>query len=1354
MKSHIKMEGYSMKHLRRFTAVLLVLASLMGLCTMAFAAKSFDYDDYAPTDWFFRYVEKATDAGWMNGVGEKRFDPNGTLNRAMFVTILHRIAGTPAPKKAAGFSDAVKGSWYENAVNWAAENGVVNGYADGRFGVADPLTREQMAAILFRYAKLRGMDVSVGENTNILSYSDAFDISEYAVEAFQWACGAGVISGSGDSLMPKGLSTRAQAATVLVRFDSAEESATLTRGDLEKALVETAWAYFLKDTKIQYDSENITAPILNKYYSGSYRLTEDVAPEFGTGDNTIFSVCSDYTQKVYYNGLGERFLGYGLDWVTTAIKQNSYSVYGNKTVAVAAYLESDKWGANYENRMTPQELRTFLANWKQTMRPGDVIVPAGHAMLYMGDGLVTDCWGGKYSMATGADQYETKGAVCTVHTVEDCYLEGDDLVTGTSYMLKESGEQKLDYFIILRPLNAIVENDGDADPGNDRAVAGTSIPAATYSRLAYPGMEIDRTVNITPFGTAVEGETLTYSVKVSNKSNNRGYLRLMKQASDYKGLTVTETVPAGTEFVSATEGGKLENGRITWTVDVAAGETKDLRYTVKVTAKAGEDIVSGGGFVADIPSNTIINRVGGKKLSTEEQALLSEFYHRYNQDWVKTYGFKFADDTSAAEEIYAKVLGKKLEIPNGQTLFTEIFEQVHINKAGGIGYQRGIPAEAWLYTPKASAYSEKPMLVRRYLGGKSTWFGSDQQRINEFSERYLEPGDVLVDLELSEYPATGAARKVVGTKVTVWLGEGQYAMYDSRTGELTRGRGDNELWKALISDAFFVLRPSQAGALADSGKQVKPTEEVVYAAETKEQRQAAVVASVKAMLRKGALLQYDQIAMSKVSSANGGNVRNQYFAAPESVTADKNWYGSIHALVLTVFKDAMDYEITPTSTGMTYSRMPGVLDDNTRALAWTPDDGAAPKAADIIAKLEPADVLLAVQDKSNYLYGIYLGDGELVTYVIDSSKRYDLKKGVEKSEENGAASAVQVSSVLTDEFISKASGIYIGRFVDAPEYDISTVTPQAVSRIQYPEMTIDRTVNVGPFGMAVKGGEMTYTVVIQNHSKTTYKGLPVTETVPKGTELKEAKDAKNENGKLSWTVEIPAGGSKTLSYTVTVTGKEGEKIVSDGGFVADIPSNSLVTAIGYPMPEGAETRMQELAKMSGEEAAAKLGLADKKPLDDIRCVYSYILSGEAKLGGKLTDVLQGTTAITKYYTKGEKNAMGLYEVSPEGKLGQLMVNGYYGGQDVHVETVKDRLMELRTEHLMPGDVLVKLEKSIAVYCVYLGGGKFLTNSTKDEPATAPVIAGQEVLTDCFKETYKFFFLTRPMQLMSAAEIPG
>lgn len=1341
-----------MKHLRRFTAMLLVLASLMGLCTVAFAAKSFDYDDYAPTDWFFRYVEKATDAGWMNGVGEKQFHPNGTLNRAMFVTILHRIAGTPAPGKTAGFSDVVKGSWYENAVNWAAENGVVTGYADGRFGITDPLTREQMATILYRWAGKQGKDVS--KKGDLTAFTDKGEISSYAADAFAWAVDTGIITGAGGLLTPKGTSTRAQAATVLVRFDSAEESATLTRADLEKAVIETAWAYFLKGTKIQYDSENITAPILNKYYSGSYRLTEDVAPEYGAEDNTIFSVCSDYCQKVYYNALNERFLGYGLDWVTTGIKQNSHTVYGNKSVAVAGYLKSDKWGANFDNRMTPQEVRAFLANWKDNLRPGDVIVPAGHAMLYMGDGLVTDCWGGKYSMSTGADTYEAKGAVSVVHTVEDCYLEGDDPITATSYVLQESGEQKLEYFIILRPLNAIVEHDGDQDPGNDKALAGTSITPATRSRMKYSGMEIDRTVNITPFGTAVEGETLTYTVKVSNKSNSSGYLRLMKQSSDYKGVTVTEQVPAGTEFVSASEGGKEENGKITWTVDVAAGETKEQSYTVKVTAKAGEDIVSGGGFVADIPSNTIVNRVGGKKFSAEDQKLMSEFYHRYNQDWNTTYGFKFADDTSAAEEIYAKVLGKNLEIPNGQTLFTQLFEQVHINKAGGIGYQRGIPAEAWLYTLKDSAYRDNPMLVRRYLGGKSTWFESDQQRINEFNENYLEPGDVLVNLELSEYPSSGAARKVVGTKVTVWLGEGHYAMYDSKTKELTRGRGDNELWKALISDVFFVLRPSQADALADSGKQVKPAQEVVYAAETKEQRQAAVVASAKAMLHKGKLLQYDQCALSKVATSGGGNVRNQYFAAPESVTSDKNWYGSIQALMLTVFKDAMNYEITPTSTGVTYARLPGVLDETIGVLTWSPDDGVVPKAADVIAKLEPGDVLLAVQDKTHYIYGIYLGNGELVTYVIESSKRYDLKKGVEKFEENGAASLGQVKSVLTDEFLAKATGVYIARFVDAPEYDLAMVTPQAKSRVQYPEMTIDRTVNVGPFGMAVKGGELTYTVVIQNNSKEAYKGLTVTETVPKGTELKAAKDAKNENGKLTWTADIPAGGSKTLSYTVTVTGKEGEKITCDGGFVADIPSNSLVTAIGYALPQGAETRMQELAKMSGEEVAKKLGLADKKALDDIRAAYSYILSGEVKLGGELASVLQGTSAIKSYYTKSGKNGLGLYTVSAAGTLGKLMVHDYYGGQDIHVDAAKDRLMELQTRHLMPGDVLVKLEKSVAVYCLYLGNEKFLTTTTAGGLDTLPVMAGPEALTDCFKDTYNFFLLTRPMQLMSAEKVLG
>ena len=116
------------------------------------------------------------------------------------------------------FTDVAEGRYYYNAILWAQTNGIVGGYGGGLFGPDDPITREQLAAILWHYAMRKGMDVSVGEDTNILSYDDAFDISEYAIPAIQWACGDGVMQGSDGYLNPKGSATRAHVAQMLMRF--------------------------------------------------------------------------------------------------------------------------------------------------------------------------------------------------------------------------------------------------------------------------------------------------------------------------------------------------------------------------------------------------------------------------------------------------------------------------------------------------------------------------------------------------------------------------------------------------------------------------------------------------------------------------------------------------------------------------------------------------------------------------------------------------------------------------------------------------------------------------------------------------------------------------------------------------------------------------------------------------------------------------------------------------------------------------------------------------------------------------------------------------------------------------------
>ena len=176
------------------------------------------FEDVTIADWFYDDVMFVCGRGVMQGVSATRFGPHLTATRAMMATILWRMEGSPAPTAEARFTDVRSGQWYSEAVAWTAQSGVYTGYADGSFRPNDSITREQLAAILYRYAKYKGVDVSVGEDTNILSYADAAEISDYAFPAMQWACGAGVMQGSNGNLLPRGRATRAQIAAMLHRY--------------------------------------------------------------------------------------------------------------------------------------------------------------------------------------------------------------------------------------------------------------------------------------------------------------------------------------------------------------------------------------------------------------------------------------------------------------------------------------------------------------------------------------------------------------------------------------------------------------------------------------------------------------------------------------------------------------------------------------------------------------------------------------------------------------------------------------------------------------------------------------------------------------------------------------------------------------------------------------------------------------------------------------------------------------------------------------------------------------------------------------------------------------------------------
>ncbi|WNX83773.1 S-layer homology domain-containing protein [Agathobaculum sp. NTUH-O15-33] len=172
--------------------------------------------DVDRSDWFYQAVTYVYREGVMSGTTGTIFQPAAPTTRGMIATILHRLEGAPAAA-AAAFGDVAAGQYYTDAVAWAAGKGIVMGYGDGSFGPNDPITREQLAAILYRFAGYKGYDVS---STDSLSgFSDSASVSGYAVKAMGWAVQTGLISGMNDgTLRPKDSATRAQAATILTRF--------------------------------------------------------------------------------------------------------------------------------------------------------------------------------------------------------------------------------------------------------------------------------------------------------------------------------------------------------------------------------------------------------------------------------------------------------------------------------------------------------------------------------------------------------------------------------------------------------------------------------------------------------------------------------------------------------------------------------------------------------------------------------------------------------------------------------------------------------------------------------------------------------------------------------------------------------------------------------------------------------------------------------------------------------------------------------------------------------------------------------------------------------------------------------
>ena len=175
------------------------------------------FDDVKKNDWFYDDVMFAVENGLFNGTGDNQFSPNASMNRAMLVTVLYRLEGEPKVTGSSAFDDVASGQWYTDAVIWATQNEIVNGYGNGKFGPTDSITREQMATILFRYAQFKKYNTSA--SNSLTGYRDFSNISVFSLKALKWANAEGLINGrTATTLAPQGTVTRAEVAAILHRF--------------------------------------------------------------------------------------------------------------------------------------------------------------------------------------------------------------------------------------------------------------------------------------------------------------------------------------------------------------------------------------------------------------------------------------------------------------------------------------------------------------------------------------------------------------------------------------------------------------------------------------------------------------------------------------------------------------------------------------------------------------------------------------------------------------------------------------------------------------------------------------------------------------------------------------------------------------------------------------------------------------------------------------------------------------------------------------------------------------------------------------------------------------------------------
>ena len=292
-----------MKKTCKLVSFLLTLALLCAMLSVGAAAatENTPFNDMTDSDWYTEYVEFTFKHGLMKGMSETTFEPKTRLSRAMLVTVLYRMTGSPAAA-ASGFQDVPAGEWYAAAVGWAAANGIVQGVGDNRFAPNLDITREETATILYRYTAHMNYDqpmAAVDWGSVLDNYEDAVEISDWALSALEWAVEVDLMTGYDGNLDPKDPCTRSEVATLLTRY----VHYIIPQGEFSSEYMEVMEAYAQTLRAIRNSSARFDLVFINS----------DNIPELAVAPGG--SHLSQVTVYTYYNGkvvmLGDDYGMYG-----------------------------------------------------------------------------------------------------------------------------------------------------------------------------------------------------------------------------------------------------------------------------------------------------------------------------------------------------------------------------------------------------------------------------------------------------------------------------------------------------------------------------------------------------------------------------------------------------------------------------------------------------------------------------------------------------------------------------------------------------------------------------------------------------------------------------------------------------------------------------------------------------------------------------------------------------------------------------------------------------------------------------------------------------------------------------------